>query len=112
MAVKVFKKINVRTRNLEDMGRDIARVQDNIEQFAQPIVNSEIIDGTLCKNVSLTAGVANDVTHMLGRKPLGWMLVRKRQDSRIWDLQDDNPNPTTTLTMACSHDVTVDIWFF
>lgn len=88
------------------------QVQNNIEQVLTPILRSPIIDGVLMTELCLTAGVSNEVKHKLGRKPLGWIVVRKRKDSRIWDLQDTNPQPTNTLSIACSHDCVVDLWIF
>lgn len=103
--VRSFKKTQVKDS-------ETSKLQSNLEVFFKPIINSEIIDGVLLKNVCLEAGVRNEVEHKLGRKPIGFMIVRKRADSRIWDLQDSNPGPLRSFTLACSHDVEVDVWIF
>ena len=105
MLIKDFKKIKVDDKTTE-------RFQDNVEQAIKPIISVPILDGVLCEDVSLTAGISNEVEHMLGRKPRGYMIVRKQRDTRIWDLQETNDTPTTTLSIACSHDSTVSIWIF
>ncbi len=88
------------------------KLQQNVENAIEPIIRKEIIDGVLLTKVCLDPGISNEVKHGLGRAPLGWMIVRKRADARIWDVQDFNNNPSKTLSITCSHAVTVDIWIF
>lgn len=104
-SVKSFKKIPVQDKNLN-------KVQDNIQTFMEPIISCPLIDGTLVTNVCLEPGISNEVVHGLARKPIGYIIVRKRKDSRIWDLQDTNSDPSRTFSIACSHACMVDIWFF
>lgn len=103
--IKSFKKLDTENTSLN-------KFQDNVEGALQGIINAPIINGTLVKDICLEAGVVNEVHHKLGREPIGWIVVRKRKDSRIWDVQDYNVNPSRTLSIACSHQVTVDIWVF
>lgn len=101
--------------NLKKLGqssREVEKLQQNIENAINPIINKQIIDGILLKKVCLQPGISNEVKHSLGRVPLGWLVVRKRADSNIWDVQDFNRNPSRTLSLACSHAVTVDLWIF
>ena len=100
-----LKKIGTSTQELQ-------KVQQNIENAIEPIIRKEIIDGVLLKKVCLENGVSNEIKHGLGRPPQGWIIVRKRADARIWDVQDFNNNPSKTLSIAVSHAVTVDIWIF
>ncbi len=100
-----YKKLNTGDSNLD-------KVQQNVQNAIQPIIRKEVVDGILVKNVCLEPEISNEVHHTLGRPPLGWTIVRKRADSRIWDIQDFNPNPSRTLSLTCSHLVTVDIWIF
>lgn len=99
-------------KNVSSENKDINKIQENLKQYTKVIDNFIPIDGVLIKNIGLKAGVSNDISHKLQRKPLGWFIVRKRQDSRIWDLNDTNPQPTTSLSIACSHDCQIDIWIF
>jgi hypothetical protein len=100
-----FKKLG--TKNTE-----LQKVQQNVENAITTIIRKEIIDGILLKNVCLEPSISNEVKHGLGREPLGWTIVRKRADARIWDIQDFNTTPSKTLSLTCSHAVTVDIWIF
>lgn len=90
----------------------VKQLQDNVGQIDKNLDNFIPLDGVLVKNICLVAGEVNEIHHKLERKPLGWFIVRKRQDSRIWDLQDTNPSPTKTLSIACSHACQIDIWIF
>lgn len=91
---------------------DLQKVQNNVEAAVNPIISKEIVDGNLIKNVQLRALEVIYVKHGLGRPPLGWIVVRKRGDVRIWDVQDSNDKPKSTLALTCSHDIVVDLWIF
>lgn len=104
-SLKRYKKIPSKSSELN-------QVQKNVEEVINPVINSQIVDGVLLRNLKLCALEANLVTHKLGRPPLGWIVVRKRADSRIWDVQDANVLKKTTLALTCSHEVEVDLWIF
>ena len=67
--------------------------------------------GVHLQSIALTAGDTN-VSHKLGSRLQGWMLVRKRSAAEIYDKQDDNPTPDKTLLLSSSADVTVDLYVF
>lgn len=104
-SIKNFKKTTLQNTELQ-------KLQQNIQNFLKPFTDYPIVDGVLLKEVCLEPDVANNVTHKLGRKALGYIIVRKRQDARIWDLQDVNSTPNTTFALATSHTCTVDVWIF
>ena len=81
--IKNCKKLNSRTA-------DLNQVQNNVEEVLTPVINSAIIDGVLLKDLCLIALKPNLIKHKLGRTPLGYVVIRKRADSRIWDVQDHN----------------------
>lgn len=60
----------------------------------------------------LAASNPNVVNHKLGRKPVGYRIIRQRASSIVWDNQDSNPNPITSFYFRCSADVTVDLEIF
>ena len=88
-----FKKVGTKDADLQ-------KVQQNVENAITTIIRKEIVDGVLIKNVCLTPGISNEIKHGLGRSPLGWFIVRKRADARIWDVQDFNKNPSKTLSIT------------
>jgi len=104
-SLKRFKKVPSKST-------DLNQVQQNVEEVVNPIINSNIVDGVLLRNLKLCSLEANLITHKLNRPPLGWIVVRQRADSRIWDVQDSNKLKKTTLAITCSHDVEVDLWIF
>ena len=110
MGVNSGSLTNLKKTGVKDP--DVQKFQQNVENAIEPIIRKEIIDGILLKKVCLEPGVANEVKHGLGRAPQGWIVVRKRADARIWDVQDFNNNPSKTLSIAVSHSVTVDLWIF
>ncbi len=90
----------------------IRKMQDNTEQFTEPFKRSAIINGVLLKDLSLTTGVINSISHRLDRKINGWIVVRQRADARIWDSQDTNTIPKRTLNLETSANAVVDLWVF
>jgi hypothetical protein len=88
------------------------RFQDNVANALDPIVQQEILGGNLLRGISILTGVDNNVPHKLGRKLLGWMLVRNRANSVVWDSQDFNLSQNSTLILNCSANTTIDLWVF
>ncbi len=91
---------------------DVQKLQTNLKQFLRPILKSSIIDGVLVKDLTLVTGSPNTVKHTLGRKLQGWIVVRQRASAIIWDDQDTNMIPSSTLVLQTSANVTVDLWVF
>jgi hypothetical protein len=113
LGAKVSEKGRLKNlKKIPSSDRTVTQLQNNIEQALNPFINAPINDGVLIKDACLVAGATNDVTHKLGRKPIGWIVTRRRHGSHIWDMQDTNPQPTSTLSLGCTDDVTIDIWIF
>jgi len=103
MSVRDLKKI---------AGDDISnRSQDNTDTVLRPIINSAIIDGVLLNDIELTYG-ANTIEHKLGRKLLGYIVVRKNNDAVISDAQDTNKLSSKNLILYSDTLVTVSLWCF
>jgi hypothetical protein len=75
------------------------------------LLQSQITKGVLLQNVDLKAGV-NYVSHLFSRKLTGWVIVRQRSQSQLWDSQDSAASPAQILVLNTSADVTVDLWVF
>lgn len=104
----------MKLQNIKKLGSDsneLTRVQEYISRCFGGIIGSEIIDGVLLQEVDLTAG-QNEISHRLGRKLRGWVVVRQRANVGIWDEQDSNSKPHLTLVLQASGPVTVDLWIF
>lgn len=105
MSFKTFRKLNT-------SDRIISQLQDNIGATLQPIIANTALDSQILTGIVLTAGVTNQVPHMLGRKLQGWNLVRLRGNSTVYDSQDTNTAPDKFLSLHCTNTVTVDISVF
>lgn len=100
----------LKTINTTD--KELSRVQDNVEAVLNVVTDKAILDGNRITNVSLTTGTTNEINHGLGRELIGWIILRKRSQADVWDLQDDSQNKKKTLSLACSADVKIDLWVF
>lgn len=76
-----------------------------------PVLRNPLTSGNLLKSVELVTG-SNSVNHKLGRKLQGWLVIRKRAISEIYDAQDTCPTPALTLQLVSSANVTVDLYCF
>jgi len=103
--IKDFKKV-------ANANEETSKLQERLQEYFQPITRCPIIDGTLLTNVSLVTGSVNNVPHLLGRTILGYIIVRNRSQSQIWDSQDANIFAKKTLALNTSANTTVDIWVF
>jgi hypothetical protein len=90
----------------------IQRAFDEVAQVIGLISSSKVLDGSLVTGVAIVAGTTSYVAHGLDHAPQGYLVVRKRADSRIWDTQDANQGARRTFALNASANVTVDVWFF
>lgn len=98
------------SENIKDtaLARTLARARLMFEE----IQAKQIIDGLLLQTVALTTGVVNNIPHKLGRNAIGYMIVNRSADCRIWDDQLTNTEKELYLKLRTSANVTVDIWVF
>lgn len=76
-----------------------------------PVIACPIINGLLLEDISLETG-ANVINHKLGRKLIGWIIVRQNADASIYDMQEFNQMPQLTLNLTSSADCNVSLWVF
>lgn len=92
--------------------REVNQLQENVEQVLSPIIDKEILDGILIKDVQLVTGQDNIVSHLLGRDLVGWIVTRQKSNAVVWDSQDSSTSKSRTLTLNCSANVTISLWVF
>jgi hypothetical protein len=107
---KQFKKLNL--VSVEDTSKIVSKIQENIDSAVAPIQNISILNGVLLKSISLLSSQDNLVEHKLNREPIGFIVVRKRSQSTVWDDNDNNNMKNKFLLLKCSSDVVVDLWIF
>lgn len=88
------------------------QIQDNVQFALVPIQQCPVIDGILLQNIDLINGT-NIIDHKLGRKLIGWFLVRINNSIiSLYDTQDTNPNPEQTLNLVINGNAQVSIYVF
>jgi hypothetical protein len=97
--------------------RLINQLQQNIIAGLKPITSNQQNQGTIVAQVTLQpvgsgTPFVNVVKHGLGYPLTGWSIVRKRATADVWDNQDMNSTPSTTLLLFSSALVTVDLYVF
>lgn len=90
---------------------EINRIQEYISAAVESVAFSKILDGIIIKNVSLVTG-PNEIPHKLNRPLIGWLIIRKRANVDVYDLQDNNAAPSRTLTLQAASAVTLDLYVF
>ena len=88
--------------------RIINQVQDNIEQAITPIINSEIIDGLIIKDIEVLTGATLTLSHKLGRTPNGFAVIKRNANSTVWNGLIDKK----TIELNSSANVTISLWVF
>jgi hypothetical protein len=91
--------------------RELNQFQDKLLAALNPVLKKPIISGTLITKQSLIAG-SNTINHGLNRELQGWIIVRQRGQAQVWDTQDDNANPNSTLILNADTNVMVDLYVF
>ena len=86
------------------------RVQDRIKQVTDALVANQLLEGRLL-TVTLTAGAFTPVSHGLGRRPTGYIVVRRNANAVLWD-RADAADANAFLYLQPSATVTVTLWVF
>lgn len=101
------------------MSLPLQKSEDRVLQLLQslwktildPIVDRAQNNSLILTEVPLVNGTTT-VKHSLNKKLSGWKIVRQRSAAAIYDAQDGNPNPNTTLLLVSDADVVVDLEVF
>ncbi len=101
----------IKFHKLQSADRILNMIQDNISEAVNPITTQPILNGNILTNVSLAIG-DNTIQHQLGRRLVGWYLVRVRGSVLVYDNQDANLTPDVTLLLVASAARVVDIAVF
>ena len=97
-----FKKfIKIITKSSE-----VGRLQDNIQDSLQPIVENTLLDSQKLSNISLTQGIVNNIPHKLNRVPNGWKTLNQYAQADLWNAKASDNN---YIYLVCSSDVVVDL---
>lgn len=98
-------------RRIHSDNREIVQVQKNIQDALSQILVLPILNGTLLENLVLSAG-DNTITHKLGRKVKGYIVVRKSAVSNIYDKISTDTKLDQQFTLNASVACTISLWVF
>lgn len=98
MLLPIFKDENV----------NLMLMQTKWTSILNPLISNESNNSSILKGVKLLIG-NNVINHRLGRKLVGWKVIRQRAASSIYDNQDLNSTPELTLVLNSDAVVTVDL---
>ena len=88
--------------------QDLSLMQSRWSGILNPLLANPSIQSIILPQVSLKAGI-NRVNHKLGRKLVGWRVIRLRSNAAIYDEQDDNQTPDLTLVLVANTPVIIDL---
>lgn len=91
--------------------RNINQLQNYLIQALRPITQNPETQGTILTEIQLATG-SNTIQHGLGVPLQGWQIIRQRASASIYDTQDTNPTPQSTLLLTSSAPVSVDLYVF
>lgn len=101
----IGKPLRLNTKDIQ-----LGGVQSLICNVVDIIVGKKIIDGNLIKDVEITTGSPVEVPHGLSRLINGYVVVRRSNDSIIWD--SESAAPTSLISLNSSKNTTISLWVF
>jgi hypothetical protein len=93
---------SINTKNFE-----LSQVQTNILKVLRILASKDIVDGVLLSGVQVGTD-DTPIAHMLGRKPVGYIIVGKNGPGDIYQTGSNSLNLILKSTAA----VTAEIWAF
>lgn len=91
---------------------NLSRIQGNVENALDAILSNHLLDSRILTGIVMTAGVDKAINHGLGRKLEGWIVIGVSADTRIFDKQTTNAQPTATLILNSVNTATVNLLVF
>ena len=88
----------------------LSLLQEKWAAAIEPVLNQPHNKAVILKNVVLSS--SGVISHTLGRRLLGWHIIRQRGDANIYDTQDTHGFPDRPLLLRASSGVSVDILCF
>lgn len=86
---------------------DLQAVQENLIDSIERVVKQQILDGVVVDSVAVQT-TPTDVSHKLGRTPVGYLVISKSAPGDVYDLGRDS----NILTLQSSAATTVKLWVF
>ena len=94
------------------MARVFNTAQDHVESVINPILASVIIDGVILEDIDLVSTGFTSIEHKLGRKPRGYLVIRRSSAQTVYEDAGDYDNRKLFMKLRASGSVTVNLWVF
>jgi hypothetical protein len=91
--------------------QEFSLLQTKWKSILDPLLGNVSVQSIMLPEVTLLNGTTV-INHRLGRKLIGWRIVRQRAQASIYDLQDLNQSPQLTLVLSSNAQVIVDLEVF
>lgn len=93
----------------------LGQVCKELSRVLSVILDKAHLDSQVLVGITIKSGSVQNVAHKLGRRLVGWKIVRQRGSAILWDSQDDKTvasAPELYLYLHASADVVVDLEVF
>lgn len=87
---------------------EVNKLQDNIVNAVGPLLTNPINYGIILESIQLDGSTPLTIDHLLGRQPLGWIVVDKSAAGSPYRTAWD----TRTITLHANSAVTLSIYIF
>ena len=88
---------------------ETTQLQSSVIDFSAQLTRVPFLDGNLVEGISVSTTVTN-VSHGLGRTPVGYIVVKAAAGVTIFDTA--TVTPTTTIGITSDNDTTISLWIF
>lgn len=92
--------------------RQVNQFQQALTKALTPLTSNPISNATILPNILLVSGKVTQVPTKINRNIQGWILIRQRGNSVVWDTQDTNQNASQTLALNTTANTIVDLMVF
>lgn len=90
---------------------ELQKVQNNCASFFDFLTKSQIIDGRVVSDVSLSTS-DTILNHGLQREPVGYIIIKSDAPEQVYTSATVNPNKKLYLVLKATGDCTVSLWVF
>ena len=88
---------------------ETSQLQSSVIDFSSQLTRVPFLDGNLIEGVSVST-TALEVSHGLGRTPVGYFIVKASAGVTVFDSATTTPKATIKLTGSATS--TINIWIF
>jgi hypothetical protein len=90
---------------------NVSQMLTRWRSILNPFISNQSLQSLILPNISLVAG-SNTINTGLGRKLVGWRIVRINAVASIYDTQEQNTMPDLTLLLTSSAPCVVSLEVF